>query len=78
MSPHVAAYSKPIVKQVVSQKTKHDALENDSAAEPEPERKQGEALSRSDPRLKQYCDDGHGNAIAVGYARAPSATLDQR
>jgi hypothetical protein len=70
----VDVYSKAIVEQLAGEKSNVDGEKNESAAEPEPERKQDETVSRKDPPLQQYCDDGHGNAIAVGYGCAPTGT----
>jgi hypothetical protein len=66
-------YAKPIVEQMlgkksdgVGEKKSHGVGEkSESVAEPEPER-------------KQFCDDGHGNAIAFGYGCAPTGTPEQR
>ena len=61
-------YAKPIVEQMLGKKGVGE--KNESVAEPEPERKR-------DPPLQQLCDDGHGNAIAVGYGCAPTGTPEQ-
>jgi hypothetical protein len=69
-------YAKPIVKQMLGKKSNGVGETNESAAIPE--RKQDEDLSRKDPPLQQFCDDGHGNAIAVGYGCAPTGTPEQQ
>jgi hypothetical protein len=74
----VDVYSKAIVEQLASEKSNGDGEKSESAAEPEPERKPDETLSRKDPPLQQYCGDGHGNAIAVSYGCAPTTTPEQR
>jgi hypothetical protein len=73
----VDVYSKAIVEQLVNKESNGGGEKSESAAEPEPERKQDETLSRKDAPLQQYCDDGHGNAIAVGYGCAPTGTPEQ-
>ena len=67
-------YAKPIVEQSASSKSIGGGEENESMPEPKPVRKIDELLSRKYPPLQQYCDDGHGNAIAVGSGCAPTGT----
>ena len=76
-SEFVDVYSKPIIEQAISDKSNAE-LVKEYAAESEPERKKDEALIRKDAPLQQYCDDGHGNAIAVGFGCAPTGTPEQR
>ena len=68
-------YAKPIVEQMLSEKPNGDGEKNESTVVPE--RKQDEVLTRTDPLVQQFCDDGHGNAIAVGYGCAPTGTPEQ-
>jgi hypothetical protein len=60
----VDLYSKATVEQLVSEKSSGDGEMNESAASPEPERKQDETLSQKEPPLQQCCDDGYSNTIA--------------
>ena len=75
-SQMVDMYSKAIVEQLASEKANADGEKTELTAEPE--RKHDEVLTRKDPPLQQHCDDGHGNAIAVGYGCAPTGTPEQR
>jgi hypothetical protein len=75
-SQMVDVYSKAIVEQLASEKANTDGEKTELTAEPE--RKHDEVLAPKDPPLQQYCDDGHGNAIAVGYGCAPTGTPEQR
>ena len=71
----LGVYAKPIVEQMLGEKP--DAVCEKNELTPARERKQDEALSRKDPPLQQFCDDGHSNAIAVGYGCAPTGTPEQ-
>ena len=68
-------FLKPIMEQMLLEKSKGVGEKNESVAEPEPERNQDETLTRKDPPLQQFCDDGHGNAI---YMCAPTCTPEQQ
>jgi hypothetical protein len=69
-------YAKPIVEQMLSEKSNGVEGKNESAAEPE--HKEDEILTPKSPPPQQYCDDGYGHAIAVGYGCAPTGTPEQR
>ena len=58
-------FLKPIMEQMLLEKSKGVGEKNESVAEPEPER-------------KQFCDGGHGNAITLGYGCASTGTPEQR
>jgi hypothetical protein len=69
-------YAKPIVEQMLSEKSNVIGEKSEEAAKPEC--KQDEALTRKVPPPPEYCDDGFGQAIAVGYGCAPTGTPEQR
>jgi hypothetical protein len=61
----------PIVEKTLSEKPSGVGEKSEAAAEPEC--KQDETLTGKVPPPPEYCDDGYGQAIAVGYGCAPIA-----